>query len=144
LIGQVVGGSKRRLGDLIEAGQLSPSSAIWLVHVDAVNGKIVDWTIPENVMMALTVIDSESNAKMFARSQVNECLHSLLSALESMDPIKIRQHIATYAPMIHRPDILTNLSSELLLAAAYAEMYSIDSFLDHQYVDERYPLPNSI
>lgn len=144
LIGQVAGGNKRNLGDLIESGQLPSESFSQLIYVDVANGEVVDWTNPYNVTMALTAVDSELNAAQFAPTKVNECLHSLVSALESMDPEKIRQHISTYPSMIHRPDILMTLPDELLLAAAYSEIYSINSFLDHQYVDERYATSNTI
>ena len=143
-MGQVAGGSKRKIGDMIASGLLPSDSVNQFIYVDVANGEVVDWTNPYNVTMALTAIDSELNAAQFTPSQVNECLHSLVSALESMDPDKIRQHISAYTSMIHRPDILITLPDELLLAAAYSEIYSIDSFLDHQYVDVRYPAPNII
>jgi len=135
---------KRSLSTIIEPGMPSSDSANHHDHVNVVNGEVVDWTVPWNVMMALTAVDSELNAAQFPSSQVNECLHSLVSALESMDPVKIRQHITTYTSMIHRPDILMTLTDEDLLTAAYSEIYSIDSFLDHQYVNDRYPAPNII
>jgi hypothetical protein len=91
-------------------------------------------------MMALTAIDSESNASKFESNQVNSCLHSLVTALESMDPSQIRQHIRDFPSMIHRPDIIIDLSDEILLQVAYLETGSVDSFFDDQYIDERYPV----
>lgn len=143
VIGQAYGESKSNLAHRIAIGELPPESFFWLQRLDVYEGKVVNWSNPHTVNLALTAIDDGDNSRKFSNEQVNDFLHALLRAFNSEDPHQIRAVIQKYPTMVAQPQELFELPDELLFTAAYIEIFDFDSFLDSEYINSRYPVSPS-